>query len=258
MSVALNKQHIDADEIFLGTFLYTKEKQFFEVFWKFLGCHDTGEIQEFIDMTYGLDKGTLKGNFAATLQIQTDLHPALQDLRHSKTIKQSFVALLYISLEHLSLPFTQYLDTHNIDLEMVKNKLHMLINNPVVSDMGLVAFFALITKLMKRLNLSLNDISMMQFETKESIDNLLNTMDHDFIEGGDDDGDQQSTIKTASPNGKKEEDKKLTIEFFGTDLTEEAKEKLLDPVIGREKEIQQMIYTLLRKTKNNPLLIGEA
>jgi ATP-dependent Clp protease ATP-binding subunit ClpA len=32
----------------------------------------------------------------------------------------------------------------------------------------------------------------------------------------------------------------------------------LDPVIGRDAEIDQMIYTLLRKTKNNPLLLGEA
>jgi ATP-dependent Clp protease ATP-binding subunit ClpA len=32
----------------------------------------------------------------------------------------------------------------------------------------------------------------------------------------------------------------------------------MDPIIGREKEIDQMVFTLLRKTKNNPLLIGEA
>ncbi len=56
---------------------------------------------------------------------------------------------------------------------------------------------------------------------------------------------------------KKGDEKKLTIEFFGTDLTMEAKDKYLDPVIGRDKEIQQIIYTLLRKTKNNPLLLGE-
>jgi ATP-dependent Clp protease ATP-binding subunit ClpA len=41
-------------------------------------------------------------------------------------------------------------------------------------------------------------------------------------------------------------------------LTDEAKNNILDPVIGRDKEIDQLIYTLLRKTKNNPLLIGEA
>jgi ATP-dependent Clp protease ATP-binding subunit ClpB len=41
-------------------------------------------------------------------------------------------------------------------------------------------------------------------------------------------------------------------------LTKEFVDGYLDPVIGREQEINQMIYTLLRKTKNNPLLIGEA
>ncbi|NOZ44519.1 MAG: hypothetical protein GXP45_05285 [bacterium] len=50
----------------------------------------------------------------------------------------------------------------------------------------------------------------------------------------------------------------MTIEYFGTDLTKEYKEGFIDPIIGREKEIDQVIYTLLRKTKNNPLLIGEA
>jgi ATP-dependent Clp protease ATP-binding subunit ClpC len=54
------------------------------------------------------------------------------------------------------------------------------------------------------------------------------------------------------------DEKKLTIEYYGTDLTQEAKDGFLDPVIGREREIDQMTYTLLRKTKNNPLLIGEA
>jgi hypothetical protein len=86
-------------------------------------------------MTYNLQKNTLKGTVSATLHIQTELHPALQGLRQDKTIKQSFVALLYISLEHLSLPLVQYLEQHNIDLETVKNKLDMLVHNAVISDM---------------------------------------------------------------------------------------------------------------------------
>ncbi len=56
----------------------------------------------------------------------------------------------------------------------------------------------------------------------------------------------------------KQEEKKLTIEHFWTDLIFEAKSWYLDPVIWRDTEIQQAIYTLLRKTKNNPLLIWEA
>ena len=49
-----------------------------------------------------------------------------------------------------------------------------------------------------------------------------------------------------------------TLNQFGEDLTQKAKNGKLDPVIGREKEIQRMIQILSRRTKNNPCLIGES
>ena len=48
-----------------------------------------------------------------------------------------------------------------------------------------------------------------------------------------------------------------TLNQFGTDLTKLAKEGKLDPVIGREDEIERVIQILSRRTKNNPCLIGE-
>ncbi len=54
------------------------------------------------------------------------------------------------------------------------------------------------------------------------------------------------------------EEEKSALERFTVDLTELAKQGKLDPVIGREKEIQQVIEVLLRRTKNNPVLVGEA
>lgn len=48
-----------------------------------------------------------------------------------------------------------------------------------------------------------------------------------------------------------------TLNQFGRDLTEMAKEGKLDPIIGREKEIERVIQILSRRTKNNPCLIGE-
>lgn len=48
-----------------------------------------------------------------------------------------------------------------------------------------------------------------------------------------------------------------TLDEFGRDLTAFAREGKLDPVIGREKEIQRVIQILARRTKNNPVLIGE-
>ena len=48
-----------------------------------------------------------------------------------------------------------------------------------------------------------------------------------------------------------------TLNQYGTDLTKQAKEGKLDPVIGRKEEIQRVIQILSRRTKNNPCLIGE-
>ncbi|NLN93415.1 MAG: ATP-dependent Clp protease ATP-binding subunit [Candidatus Hydrogenedens sp.] len=48
------------------------------------------------------------------------------------------------------------------------------------------------------------------------------------------------------------------LEAFGRDLTQMARENKLDPVIGREDEIERLIQILSRRTKNNPVLIGEA
>lgn len=48
------------------------------------------------------------------------------------------------------------------------------------------------------------------------------------------------------------------LDKFGRDITRLAKEGKLDPVIGRSSEILQLVRTLTRKTKNNPMLIGEA
>jgi ATP-dependent Clp protease ATP-binding subunit ClpB len=53
------------------------------------------------------------------------------------------------------------------------------------------------------------------------------------------------------------EDRYRALEKFGRDLTEEAREGRLDPVIGRDDEIRRVIQVLSRRTKNNPVLIGE-
>ena len=53
------------------------------------------------------------------------------------------------------------------------------------------------------------------------------------------------------------EDTYEALEKFGTDLVKQAREKKMDPVIGRDEEIRNVIRILSRKTKNNPVLIGE-
>lgn len=51
--------------------------------------------------------------------------------------------------------------------------------------------------------------------------------------------------------------KKTTLDFYGTDMTAQARQGKLDPVVGREPQIRRVITVLNRRTKNNPVLIGE-
>src|SRR3989344_4269452 len=55
----------------------------------------------------------------------------------------------------------------------------------------------------------------------------------------------------------KESESTESLNQFSKDLTEFAKDGKLDPIIGRDKEIERVIHILSRKTKNNPVLIGE-
>ena len=51
--------------------------------------------------------------------------------------------------------------------------------------------------------------------------------------------------------------KKSVLAQYGIDLTEKARKGELDPIAGREKEIERLVHILLRRTKNNPVIIGE-
>ena len=63
--------------------------------------------------------------------------------------------------------------------------------------------------------------------------------------------------KMKAPHDELKEEEKSPLERFGIDLTSLAREGKLDPVIGREQEINQVIEVLLRRTKNNPVLVGD-
>src|SRR5438093_365068 len=64
-------------------------------------------------------------------------------------------------------------------------------------------------------------------------------------------GEQPGSSEQAGPQGS------MVLDQFGRNLTQLAREAKLDPVIGREKEIERVMQVLSRRTKNNPVLIGE-
>jgi len=88
------------------------------------------------------------------------------------------------------------------------------------------------------------------------------TPEIDASEGGEADGDenaeegQEDAPRQRGTNGKAQ--KTPTINTYGRDLTDLARRGLLDPVVGREKELRRVIQILSRRTKNNAVLIGEA
>jgi ATP-dependent Clp protease ATP-binding subunit ClpC len=68
---------------------------------------------------------------------------------------------------------------------------------------------------------------------------------------------QHKSSKKKKNNNNDEESETPALDFFSTNLSEECRVGKLDPVIGRDEEIERMITILNRKTKNNPILVGE-
>ena len=93
---------------------------------------------------------------------------------------------------------------------------------------------------------------------EEVREEVLNLLGHG-LEGGE--VPERSGSERSGGGGeerKSGKSKTPALDSFGRDLTELAKQSKLDPVIGREKEIERAIQILSRRTKNNPVLLGEA
>lgn len=86
---------------------------------------------------------------------------------------------------------------------------------------------------------------------------ILAELDPNFVGEHEEPGNAQPAGPEPTPEDKKEV-KTPALKAFGRDLTELAKNNELDPVIGRKDEIRRVIQILCRRTKNNPVLIGEA
>src|SRR3954471_17990264 len=71
-------------------------------------------------------------------------------------------------------------------------------------------------------------------------------------------GEAGGPTERPAPSVKKGEVKTPALKAFGRDLTEIARKNEMDPVIGRKNEIERVIQILCRRTKNNPVLLGEA
>ncbi|BCU75448.1 ATP-dependent Clp protease ATP-binding subunit [Luteolibacter sp. LG18] len=114
-------------------------------------------------------------------------------------------------------------------------------------------------RVLKRLDV---DIQRTRNEILAEIDpNFSPDHEDDDDEIEDDDGpfEEEEEVKSESEAPETEgKSKTPALRAFGRDLTKLAREGGLDPVIGRESEIERVIQILCRRTKNNPVLVGEA
>lgn len=111
----------------------------------------------------------------------------------------------------------------------------------------------------------LNKLKIDYDTAKEQYLNMIPNSDNEYMDNtpkaesfnddsGADDGLKEGTFNNPKTNKKS---KTPVLDNFGRDLTEMAEEGKLDPVVGREKEIERVSQILSRRKKNNPLLIGE-
>ena len=133
--------------------------------------------------------------------------------------------------------------------------------------------------LMKQMNMNEEDIEQMNEGMNELLasenmeeleENIMNGSNpFDFIKnfiGGGTPADESNAAEPPKETGKNQKTqtkknslskKKSMLDTYGTNLTREARDGKIDIVIGREKEIERAIQILNRRTKNNPVLIGE-
>lgn len=111
-----------------------------------------------------------------------------------------------------------------------------------------------ITKLMSKLDIDYNTVKeefQFQFQDEEI---QTPRAENPSFDGGEADNDFE---RTSSTNKSTSKSRTPVLDNFGRDLTAIAQEGKLDPVVGREKEIERVSQILSRRKKNNPLLIGE-
>lgn len=187
----------------------------------------------------------------------------------------------------------EILESLSADLTQIKRKIETLSSvnsNPFTANMGSISFTKMADQAVKRSELEcrqyqssdINTVHLLLgilYKQEDPTANILQAydIDYDAVQKAyrtmlkntdqlpqnsayDDDEEKEepySQMKKPSGNLGAQKSKTPTLDNFGRDLTSLARDGKLDPVIGREKEIERVSQILSRRKKNNPLLIGE-
>lgn len=109
--------------------------------------------------------------------------------------------------------------------------------------------YSILSQKNARATILLRDMNVNVEALNSEIEQFLNRQQYEEGSSGPADSDTKRRRTKKS--------RKTALDFYGTDLTAQAREKKLDPVVGREAQVRRVITVLNRRTKNNPVLIGE-
>ncbi len=247
-------KYINWDTLFIWILKYIQESEHFDLFLS-ISKLSSKKIETILSLESAKTTVSIKTQSVYDLPFTKTIHTQIKEYVKTHNRKTSIIDLLYISLLNLSSRFKNKLDQQEVDHETLANIYRKTSKNPIINEQWLFAFLEILSKILKKLNLSPKHIQNMDikiFSNAKNLDLLLNEVDKWIMDKN------ETSISDNISKIEKKEEKKMTIEYFGTDITKEVRDNLIDPIIWRTSEINQIIYTLLRKNKNNPLLIWEA
>ena len=193
----------------------------------------------------------------ALLQLQPDLSLLKQEL---ETIAKQKQVLVPPSLADMGFDITasRILRVCVLEAKQMKsdsiNIIHILLALLKLGDSDA-------SIILERMNITYQAISQILQQKDVNKDTV-----NDSIEDNDDEDDESMEMAQGDDTGalsviqikkKANNSKTPVLDNFGTDLTQAAVDGLLDPVIGRQKEIERVAQILSRRKKNNPILIGQ-
>ncbi len=208
---------------------------------------------------------------------------ALQSLKHADAIARSFGSA-YVGTEHLLLGLlaqdssmgAKILEGAGVTLDRAQSALNLTPKTIVMSAgaKGLsetakltlkMAYdvaqdynqdfcgtehilYSILTQKNARATILLRDMNIDVEHLMSELEQFLNKQQYD-----EEGGDKTETTRRGGRN----KGRKTALDFFGTDITAQARAGKLDPVVGRDPQIRRVVTILNRRTKNNPVLIGE-
>ncbi len=210
---------------------------------------------------------------------------ALQSLKHADALARSFGSA-YVGTEHLLLGAlaqegsmaSKIMESNGVTLDKARLALNLTPKSLVI-NMGAKGLsetakltlrmaydvaqdygqeycgtehilYSILSQKNARATLLLKDMEVDVNALTSEVEQFLNRQQYD-----EDDAEPLNGLGSTRTATKKA--RKTALDIYGTDLTEEAKRGKLDPVVGRENQIRRMVTILNRRTKNNPVLIGE-